>query len=244
MYTETKSAPLALTRGIVDYLILTYAFPAERLAAMLPPGRQPARQGRWGLVVASFATIQVPFPDRPGLDTFRIQYGIVSRPSPRPDGLHPEIYLIRGETDFRLMERYDRLLIHYRLQAPSFLKELNQGILSLFLSGTPGHADARIEVDLTTPRAGLPAGSPFSSVAEARRFFEPVLGLTPVCGNVVLGMPGPGIDFRPVFVLGQQVQYIEDGPFGDEGRLAGAFYLTELEHRSTAGCQIPLHAYN
>jgi hypothetical protein len=88
----------------------------------------------------------------------------------RRRGLH----ILRSSADRAGMVAGGNLLTHYRYRRAALRCEERDGLLEVAVRTPAGDADLDAVADLANAPGPLPAGSPFASVADARRFAGPL----------------------------------------------------------------------
>jgi hypothetical protein len=175
MLSWLKTHPFAVEAFFDRSLVLTYAAPATEIQALLPAPLVPDTfQDQWGFVaVALVQTRQLRprgWPAWLGHDFHLVGYrAFVRYTSPAGKRLRG-LYILRSETDRRRMALLGNLFTHYHYATTDIdLTDDASGLLA-----TSRQADFRIQVAPAGPEVALPAGSPFASWAEARRFAGPL----------------------------------------------------------------------
>jgi Uncharacterized conserved protein (COG2071) len=217
-------------------LVLAYALPASALESLLPETLEPDRHGDLGFVAAAFVQTEDMrpsfLPRVLGLDFFLAGYRIFVRVAGQPSlrGL----YIIRSDTDRRLLTFFGNLLTSYRYRTVDADFHLDEDTLRVVVR--PG---VRIAADLKQRPGPLPSGSPFSSVEQARRFAGPLpytFHHEPKTGHL-LSVRGvrSAWDPQPVAVDVQELSFVSQERFGAEPVLANAFYVGDVDYRWERG---------
>jgi hypothetical protein len=175
MLSWLKTHPFAVEAFFDRSLVLTFAAPAAEIQALLPAQLVPDTwQNEWGfLAVALVQTRQLRpkgWPAWLGHDFCLVGYrAFVRYHTPAGKRLRG-LYILRSETDRRHMELLGNLFTHYRYATTDItLTDNASGLLA-----TSRQSDFYIKVAPASPTVALPAGSPFASWAEARRFAGPL----------------------------------------------------------------------
>jgi hypothetical protein len=175
MLSWLKTHPFAVEAFFDRSLVLTYAAPAADIQALLPAPLVPDTwQDKWGFVaVALVQTRQLRpkgWPALLGHDFCLVGYrAFVRYVTPAGKRLRG-LYILRSETDRRHMELLGNLFTHYRYATTDItLTDNASGLLA-----TSRQSDFHIKTAPASPEVVLPAGSPFASWAEARRFAGPL----------------------------------------------------------------------
>lgn len=176
-----KRHPIPVTAFFRRSLVLTYAFPAEILAPLLPSGLVlDTFHDHAFLAIALVETRQLRpsfLPAAVGRDFFLSGYRIFTRLA-EGAGSRRGLRILRSDTDHPWMVRAGNLLTHYNYRLCRVSIE-EHGHETRWTIKTP-HAEADLDVTaaamdaLTGKPASLPQGSPFATMAEARRFSGPL----------------------------------------------------------------------
>jgi hypothetical protein len=177
MLSWLKTHPFAV-EAFFDYsLVLTFAVPQAELQALLPEPLVPDTfADGWGfLAVALVQTRQLRpkgFPGWLGQDFFLMGYrAFVRYPSPTGKRLRG-LYILRSETDKKRMSVLGNVFTHYQYHTTDIAEQETAGRLTI------QSRQSDFQVTLAPPgteaEVALPAGSPFATWAEARRFAGPL----------------------------------------------------------------------
>jgi Uncharacterized conserved protein (COG2071) len=238
--------PLPVVAHFRHSLVLAYAFPHEALRRLLPPGLVLDTLDDVGF--AAVALVQTErlrpsfVPARLGRSFFLSGYRLFVRRAGQPSlrGL----YILRSDTDRRSMVLFGNLLTRYRYRLAQVSVTERPGELEVAI-GTPGaEADLHVVADLASRPAPLPAGSPFSSLDEARRFAGPLPYTfdyeASTRGLVAVRALRTAWDPQPVEVDVRRATFFESGPFRDlEPVLANAFHVADVDYRWERGTVLP-----
>ena len=239
MLYRLRRHPVPVTAHFDHCLVLAYAVPAPVLRPLLPPGLTLDQYGDWGfLAVALVQTrgLRPRFlPPALGQRFFLSGYRIFARHR-GPRGIERRgLRILRSDTDRRLMACAGNLLTHYNYRRAAVRVTATPDRLEVRTRTPGGAADLHVVADLGSRPAPLPAGSPFRSMAEAKRFagplpwtfdYEPEThALIQIKGERSTWRPEPvGVDVRENTFLAQP-------PFAGRGAvLANAFYLHDLDY--------------
>lgn len=229
--------PFPVSAHFRHSLVLAYALPLEALEPLLPPTPEPDRRGDLGFAAAAFVQTErmrpsfLPF----GLDFFLGGYRVFVRVRGRPSlrGL----YILRSDTDRRLLTFFGNLLTSYRYRTVDATCRLDGHELEIRVR--PG---VHLTADLRRRPAPLPPGSPFATLDEARRFAGPLPytfhhepetgGLLSVRGIRSAWNP------EPVAVDVHELDFLSR--FDAEATLANAFYVGGIDYRWQRGRLVDL----
>src|SRR5207248_8766053 len=110
--------PLTVRAHFAFSLVLTYAFPMESLARMLPPGLAVDAHEGMGFVAIAMVQTQrlhpVVLPRILGQSFFLAGYRIFVRFKPPCGNTLRGLYILRSDTNRRLMAAAGNLLTHYQ----------------------------------------------------------------------------------------------------------------------------------
>lgn len=171
-----KTHPFAVEAFFERSLVLTFAAPAAEVQALLPAPLVPDTwQDKWGfLAVALVQTRHLRpsgFPAFLGQDFTLVGYRAFVRYTTPAGKRLRGLYILRSETDRRRMTLLGNIFTHYGYVTTDInLTDTGAG----GLSATSRQGDFSLQVAAPGAEVALPAGSPFASWAEARRFAGPL----------------------------------------------------------------------
>jgi hypothetical protein len=157
-------------------LVLTFALPQVQLIPRLPdPLALDTFQDRWGFVafalVDTHALRPSGFPVWMGQDFFLAGYRIFVRYQDQRGKRLRGLYILESQTDSWRMARLGNAMTHYNYRKITVRHHENgEGYSSV---SSPSE-DFLVEYGQMKGEASLPAGSPFASWKEARRFAGPL----------------------------------------------------------------------
>jgi Uncharacterized conserved protein (COG2071) len=237
-----KRHPVAVVGHFRHSLVVTYAFPEDLLRPLLPPGL--ALDSLEGNGFAAVALVQTErlrpsfVPARLGVSFFLSGYRIFVRRSGRPSlrGL----FILRSDTDRRSMVVLGNLLTHYRYRLARVSITERPGELDVEVRTPDAEADLHVIADLGGRPAPLPAGSPFRTLDEARRFAGPLPHTfdyeESTRSLVVVRATRTTWDPQPVGVDVRRATFFEGDPLrGAEPVLANAFHVADVDYRWERG---------
>jgi hypothetical protein len=175
MFKVLKDHPFAVEAFFNVSLVLTFAFPKEQLQPLLPECLEPDTfDEKWAFlavaIVDTSALRPKGFPLIMGNDFVLVGYRVfvryISNKGKRLRGL----YILRSETDKRQMELLGNVFTHYKYHRTDIhlSRTQNEIIAEAKSSGL------FIEAKYDEGAIPLPAGSPFTDWATARRFAGPL----------------------------------------------------------------------
>jgi Uncharacterized conserved protein (COG2071) len=246
MLERLSRHPLAIAAHFRHSLVLAYAFPQEVLRPLLPPGLVLDTFAELGF--AAVALVQTErlrpsfVPARLGQSFFLSGYRVFVRRAGHPSlrGL----YILRSDTDRRSMALLGNLLTHYRYRLAQLSLTERPGELEIMVVTPGGDADLHVVADLSSRPAPLPAGSPFGSLDEARRFAGPLpytFDYEASTGAlVVVRAVRTAWNPQPVEVEVRRATFFDRDPFREhEPVLANAFHVAEIDYRWERGTVVP-----
>jgi hypothetical protein len=225
-------------------LVLTYALPPHVLSPLLPPGLSLDTYHAPGGTEHAFVAIGIvsalklrpaPMPPAWGADYVLTGYRIFTR-FPTPGGRTMRgLQILRSDTDRRLMVFGGNLLTRYHYRLARMRLEVSGARLSATVDSRDGLADLAVTADLASGPAPLPAGSPFPTVTDARRFAGPLpytFDYEPSSGSIIV-VKAYRTEWRPepVAVTVSRLTFLSQGPFaGTRPVLANAFHVADLDY--------------
>ena len=225
--------PFAVAARLSRTTVLTYAVPAAELRALVPAALSlDTLNDTWAFVaVALVQTRQLRprgLPAFLGQDFFLIGYRVFVRYTTAAGKRLRGLYILRSETDKRRMQWLGNLFTGYHYRTIDIEHEATTNGLRF----ASEKARLRIEVELLAG-AELPAGSPFASWAQARRFAGPLPFTFSVdaARRQVVVVEGVREDWRPqpVRVTEARVGLLQELGLPD-ARLASAFTMTDIPY--------------
>ena len=229
-----KTHPFPVEAFFEHSLVLTFAVPKDELAALLPAPLVPdSFTDDWGfLAVALVQTRHLRpkgFPAWLGQDFFLIGYrAFVRYPSPTGKRLRG-LYILRSETDKKRMTALGNLFTHYRYHTIDLTQQTSPSRRHL----ESRQADFQVTLGPPAAEVALPAGSPFATWAEARRFAGPLpftfsVGSRPGEMLIVEGVREHWQP-QPVAVESYHIGFLEKLGFS-QLRLANAFTVRNIPY--------------
>jgi len=242
-----KRHPLPVTAFFRRSLVLTYAFPADLLQPLLPPGLLLDSYRDFGfLAIAMVQTERLRpsfLPAALGRDFFLTGYRIFTRLAGAASlrGLR----ILRSDTDSRWMAAAGNLLTHYHYRLCRASVAERAGGVEIHIRTPRREADLDVVARIGANPAALPAGSPFANQTDARRFAGPLpytFDYEPQTHSIVR-IHGVRSHWnpQPVEVEVAQASFLQREPFRQaRPLLASAFYLSNVPYRWERGVRIQL----
>lgn len=247
--TRLRRHPVAIDARLEDCITLTYALPAHVLRRLLPPGLELETFGTYGLVAVALVRTRslrpAGWPEALGQDFFLAGYRVFTTFT-RPDGRTVRgLRILRSDADRARMVLGGNLLTHYHYHRCDATVEPSAGRIAVSVRTPDGGGD----LDLTAENsaATLPAGSPFSSVREARRFAGPLpftFDYEPETHSII-AINATRTNWRPapVSVDVRRISFFDHPMFaGCTPVLASAFRMTGVNYRWHRGVRYALES--
>ena len=239
--------PLPITAHFRDCLTLIYALPAAPLRRLLPPGLELETIGDSGFVAVAVVRTErlrpAGVPGALGCDFVLVGYRIFTRfRTPHGRSIRG-LRILRSDTDKRLMVVGGNLLTHYNYHHCRAVIESARDRLDVAIWTPDGGGDLELTADLASPL--LPAGSPFASVREARRFAGPLpytFDYEPQT-HAIVAIEAERTNWRPapVAVRVGRMSFFDHPAFaGCRPVLAAAFRMSGVDYRWQRGVRFPL----
>jgi hypothetical protein len=158
-------------------LVLTYAFPSDLLEPLLPPGVALDAHGQYGfLAIALVQTERLRpsfLPAALGCDFILSGYRVFVRLGKRASSVRG-LFILRSDTNRRWMAAAGNIFTHYKYRLCEAELNARIGAIEWNIRTPSAEADLRVIARVDEEEAALPAGSPFLTVKEARRFAGPL----------------------------------------------------------------------
>jgi hypothetical protein len=169
--------PIPVSAFFRHSLVLTYALPPEVLAPLLPEGLVLDTFRAFGfLAIALVQTEQMRpsfLPAAAGGDFFLSGYRVFTRLAKGGQSKRG-LRILRSDADHAWMVRAGNLLTHYNYRLCRAMVRNDGAQLHWTVRTQGAEADLDVTARLAARRPVLPEGSPFQTLAEARRFAGPL----------------------------------------------------------------------
>ena len=242
-----KRHPIPISAFFRHSLVLTYALPPEILEPLLPKGLVlDVFRGHAFLAMALVQTERLRpsfLPAAMGQDFFLSGYRIFTRLDTAVQSKRG-LRILRSDTDRRRMVWAGNLLTHYNYRLCETELKTTSDELHWRIRTPQAEADLEVVARLTDGPGLLPGGSPFRTLAEARRFAGP-LPYTfdyeePTDSIIGIRATRQQWEPRPVAVDVRRNTFLEQEPFaGARPILANAFYVHDVPYRWEQGRRLP-----
>ena len=228
-----KRHPIAVKAFFRHSLVLTYALRPEALEPMLPEGLTlDSWHGRGFLAIALVQTegLRPGFlPAAMGRDFFLSGYRIFTRLK-GGTGAKRGLRILRSDTDSPLMAWAGNSLTHYNYRLCHVDFEEHEGANTWRITTPDAEADLEVRARIGSGEVALPVGSPFVTLAEARRFAGPLPYTfdyeAETRSIIAIHALRQRWDPQPVEVEVRRNSFLEHEPFASgEPVLANAFYV-------------------
>jgi hypothetical protein len=238
MIERLRRHPVPMATRFGHSVVLTYALPAAVLTPLLPTGLLLDTYRGVGFVAVGVVSTRrlrpAPLPARFGLDAVLVGYRIMTTFATPTGRTMRGLYVLRSDTDRRLLRLGANLLTRYRYHPAWILDTSSDAEVRIDVSTVDGRGDLMLRADVRA-EAGLPAGSPFATTADARRFAGPLpytFDHEPATGSIVVVKAFRSAwRPRPVAVTVPRPGFLTHGPFAaSEPVLANAFHVAELDY--------------
>ena len=242
--------PFAVEAFFRHSLVLTYAMPEGVLAPLLCPGLTLDTHRGYGFLAIALVETEglrpAALPAFLGQGFFLSGYRVFARHRLSTGETLRGLRILRSDTDRRVMTVLGNLFTHYAYRRARVDFSVSAERLAVTVVTPGAEADLEVVADLAHKPAPLPPGSPFESLAEARRFAGPLpftfdyeketRALVIVKGVRRQWSP------EPVAVEVVRNTFLSSAPFaGASPVLANAFHLEGVPYRWTRGRVEPVH---
>lgn len=241
--------PVPIRASFDSVLVVAWAFPADVLRPLLPPGLVLDEwQGRGFLAAAFVQTRRLRpafLPPFLGRSFFLVGYRVFCRFTTRTGRRLRGLKILRTDTDRSLMVRAGNLLTRYGYRLAEVRVARDRESLAIEVDSEDGFGDVRLRAETEAPDERLPDGSPFATAREARRFAGPMpftFESEPETGSI-LRIEGrrEGWEPRLIPVAVDEMSFLRGPAFaGARPELASCFFVEEVEYRWDRGVLEPL----
>jgi len=175
MFSFLKKHPFAVEAFFEKSIVLTFAFPKEQLADLIPECLDlDLFDGKWAFVaVAMVQTKEMRpkgFPRFMGRDFFLMGYRIFVRYTTSSGRKLRGLYIMKSDTDSRFMKTMGNIFTDYKYNYVDTMISEEPGKINV--KGL--HSGLSVSVTKSDGEIDLPEGSPFADWREARRFAGPM----------------------------------------------------------------------
>jgi hypothetical protein len=239
--------PFAVQAHFRECLTLTYALPPDILRPLLSPGLELEMAGGHGFIAVALVQTQAlrpaGMPAAVGQDFFLAGYRIFTT-FRTPGGRRLRgLRILRSDANRARMVSGGNLLTHYNYHRCAATVDTAGARIRIAVSTADHAGDVRVTADLSKP--ALPAGSPFASVGEARRFAGPLpftFDFEAETGAII-AIQATRTAWRPapVSVEVEHLAFFNQPVFaGCAPVLAAAFHVSNIDYRWERGVRYPI----
>lgn len=174
MVGHLKDHPFSVEAFFKTSLVITFALPKEEVMPLLPPCLEPDLfLEKWAFVALAVVDTRKlrpkGFPEYLGNDFLLTGYRIFTRFTTLEGKRLRGLYILKSETNLKRMEFLGSLFTRYKYSTTDLSITTTQDQISVRSQSSGLFLDVSMDED---PK--LPAGSPFQSWKEARRFAGPL----------------------------------------------------------------------
>lgn len=248
LLTRLRRHPLAIQAHLRDCLTLTYALPPNVLRPLLPPGLELETYGEHAFVAVALVQTEslrpAGMPALMGQDFFLAGYRVFTTFAPAAGPKLRGLRILRSDANRARMVAGGNLLTHYNYHRCDASIDRSPDRIRVRVQSRDHGGDLDVTADLAT--ATLPAGSPFRSVRDARRFAGPL----PFTfdyeqeTHAIIAINARRTNWRPapVAVDVRCISFFDQPVFdGCTPVLAAAFHVKDIDYRWARGVR---HALN
>ena len=239
--------PFAVRARFRECLTLTYAFPADVLRPLLPPGLELDTLRGYGFAAVALVRTEslrpAGWPQAFGQDFFLSGYRVFARVR-RPDGRRLRgLRILRSDTDRLRMVIGGNLFTHYNYHRCEAAVDTSDSRLRVTICTRDGLADLDVSAWPDSPE--LPEGSPFESWKEARRYAGPLPFTfdSEAETHSIIAIEAARTRWQPtpVNVDVRAMSFFDHGVFrGAAPILAAAFAVSDVDYEWKRGVRLPL----
>ena len=242
-----RAHPVPVRAHFTECITLTYAMRADVLRPFVPQGLELETLRGQGFIAVALVQTRALRPDGLpavlGQDFFLAGYRVFVTMR-RADGSRLRgLRILRSDADRTCMVLGGNLLTHYQYRRCD--ADLTRGPEGTRVSVRTRDGGGDLELVAGRPTDRLPAGSPFTSVKEARRFAGPLpytFDYEPETHGIV-AIEARRANWRPepIDVRVNRLSFFDGGPFRHAAPvLAAAFRVTDIDYAWKRGRRYPL----
>lgn len=238
-----KRHPFPVLAHFERVVAVSFAFPEDTLASLVPDGLEIDTHDGYGFVTVALVWTQrlrpAGFPGALGQDFFLAGYRIFTRMRDESGRRLRGLRILRSETDKNRMVVLGNLMTGYNYRKVTVEIDHTGPNTRIITTLPDGGKTLDLTYDAVTPDAGLPSGSPFADWRTARRFAGPMpFTFSPENDGRFVVIEGKRADWtpRPIVVRGWRVGLFEETPLaGVTPILANAFTVEKIPYRWERG---------
>ncbi len=239
-----KDHPFPVETFFENSLVVTYAAPKEELTGLIPHCLTlDTYKDKWAFIAAAMVKTRAlrpkGLPEILGNDFILIGYRVFVRYKTTAGKNLRRLYILRSQTNRKKMEFFGNIFTHYNYSTTDIKLTKKDNIVHVH-SESSG-LDVKIRCGLK--EAKLPAGSPFESWVDARKFAGPLPFTFTVNKqkNEILIIEGVRSNWKPepVEIISQKIRFIESKNIN--GLIpANAFMVENVPYHWKKGRKEPL----
>jgi hypothetical protein len=232
-------------RAYFDFVLsVTYAVPVAVLSKLTSPGLRLDEWNGWGFLAAAFVQTRylrpAMLPRFAGATYFFSGYRVFCRYRTAEGGELRGLRILRSDTDRTMMVTAGNLLTHYNYHAAEVDVQRAEDILTLRVASLDGCGDVELTAQLAGLPDFLPAGSPFLTAHDARRFAGPMPFTFDYEAetNSIIRVQGARTQWKPrlVPVSIRKLTFLDQEVFGNATPvLASCFYMEGVNYHWKRG---------
>lgn len=247
VFTRLRRHPIAVTAHFRHCVTLTYALPPDVLRPFVPPGLELDTYDGYAFVAVALVQTEslrpAVLPAVLGQDFFLAGYRIFTRFTPPSGKTIRGLRILRSDANRYVMVVGGNLLTHYSYHRCQATVDESSTHLQFSVHTVDGLGSLDVRVDRS--KDALPAGSPFWSVRDSRRFAGPLLftfdyerethSIIAIRATRTHWQPAPvAVDVR-------RLAFFDQPPFkACTPILAAAFYVGDVDYRWECGVRYAL----
>ena len=248
-FTRLRRHPIAVRAHFRHCLTLTYALPPDVLRPLLPPGLELDTYDGYGFLAVALVQTEslrpALLPAALGQNFFLAGYRIFTTFTPPGGRTMRGLRILRSDADRSGMIVGGNLLTHYNYHRCEASVDASPACIHFSVQSADGLGS--LDVTANRSKETLPAGSPFWSARDARRFAGPLLftfdyeretdSIIAIRATRTNWQPAPvAVDVRRIAFL-DQPDFNRCTPI-----LAAAFYVHDVDYRWERGIRYSLDA--
>jgi hypothetical protein len=240
--------PIAIRTFFERSLVLVYALPERVLRPLLPPGLTLDTHDGFGFVAVAMVQTRglrpAGLPEWMGWRFFLAGYRIFVKAN--CDGVTRRgLYILRSETDSRLMVSAGNALTHYNYRLCEAHVQERPGRLEIDIRTPHGNADVSVVANLDSRVESLPPDSHFATLGDAYRYAGPLPYTFEYESetHAILAIKGVRECWAPriVPVDVRRMTFLDDPSFGGARPiLASALFVRNVPYLWRRGVRYPL----
>jgi hypothetical protein len=229
-----KNHPFEVEAFFEHSIVLTFAFPKQQIAHLIPECLTlDTFNDEWAFIAVAFVQTKnlrpKGFPEFLGNNFVLIGYRVFVRYTNNAGKRLRGLYILKSETDKKLMEIMGNIFTHYNYTTTDIIQEHDGQKFSI----RSKQSNLKVELETSETVVELPELSPFADWKEARRFAGPLpftFTYTPSTKEVLIieGVRESWIP-APVKVLNYHIPFL-NSPGMNNGILANSFIIKNIPY--------------